>query len=197
MAKSKSDSEKTRCPWGLGDADYTRYHDKDWGVPLKNSRKLFELLVLEGAQAGLSWITILRRRKGYRLAFDGFDPEKIAKYGEKDAARLLKDERIIRNRLKIRSVIGNAKAFCKMKEEGEDFSKWLWSFIDGKPIINHWKAMSEIPASTELSEKISKALKKKGFNFVGPTIVYAFMQAAGMVNDHVVSCYRWREVQPR
>ena len=187
--------EKTRCPWGFGDADMLRYHDREWGVPLKNSRKLFEFLILDGAQAGLSWLTILKRREGYRIAFDGFDPEKIARYGEKDTARLLNDERIIRNRLKISSAIGNARAYCGMKDAGEGFSKWLWNFVDGKPIVNHWKTLAKIPAETELSQKISRELKKKGFTFVGPTIIYAFMQAAGMVNDHIVDCYRWKEVQ--
>jgi DNA-3-methyladenine glycosylase I len=190
-SKNEKTNEKTRCPWCLNDADYMRYHDKEWGVPLKNSRKLFEFLVLDGAQAGLSWLTILKRREGYRLAFDGFDPEKMARYGEKDIERLLKDERIIRNRLKIRSAIDNAKAFCEMKDSGVDFGKWLWNWVDGKPIVNHWKTLAEIPASTELSEKISVELKKKGFSFVGPTIIYAFIQAAGLVNDHLVDCYRW------
>ena len=184
-------NEKIRCPWCLADADYTRYHDREWGVPLKNSRKLFEFLILDGAQAGLSWLTILKRREGYRQAFDDFDPEKMARYGEKDIERLLKDERIIRNRLKIRSAIDNAKAYCKMKDAGEDFGKWLWNWVGGKPIVNHWKTLAEIPASTELSERISRELKKKGFSFVGPTIIYAFMQAAGLVNDHLVDCYRW------
>ena len=188
-------SEKIRCSWCLGDPDYTRYHDKEWGVPLKNSRKLLEFLILDGAQAGLSWLTILKRREGYRLAFDGFDPEKMARYGEKDITRLLKDERIIRNRLKIRSAIGNAQAYCNMKDAGEDFSKWLWNWVDGKPIVNHWKTLAKIPASTELSEGISRELKKKGFSFVGPTIIYAFIQAAGLVNDHLVDCYRWAAVQ--
>ena len=188
-----SKTEKERCPWCLGDADYLRYHDKEWGVPLKNSRKLFEFLILEGAQAGLSWITILRRREGYRLAFDGFDPEKMARYGDKDKIRLLKDERIIRNRLKIHSAIENAKVYCNMKEAGEDLSKWLWKFVDGKPIVNHWTDISQIPATTDLSLKISKELKRKGFNFIGPTTVYAFMQAAGFVNDHLVNCYRHAE----
>ena len=185
-------SDKARCPWCLGDKDYVRYHDKEWGVPLRNSRKLFEFLILDGAQAGLSWLTILKRREGYRLAFDGFDPEKIARYGEKDVNRLLKDERIIRNRLKIHSAIGNARAYCKMEEEGENFSKWLWNRVGGKPIVNHRKTLAEIPASTELSEGISRELKKKGFTFVGPTIIYAFIQAAGLVNDHLVDCFRYK-----
>ena len=188
-------SEKIRCPWCLGDEDYTRYHDREWGVPLKNSRKLFEFLILDGAQAGLSWLTILKRREGYRAAFDGFDPENIARYGEKDVNRLLKDQRIIRNRLKIRSAIGNARAWCEMEEAGEGFSKWLWSWVDGNPIVNRWKTLDQIPPSTELSQRISKELKNKGFTFVGPTIIYAFMQAAGLVNDHLVDCWRWSAVQ--
>ena len=182
--------EKVRCPWCLGEAIYTRYHDREWGVPLKNGRKLFEYLILDGAQAGLSWLTILKRREAYRRAFDGFDPEKMARYGEKDIARLLADEGIIRNRLKIQSAIGNARAYCKMEEDGEKFSKWLWNWVDGKPVINHWKTLAEIPSSTKLSEDISRELKKKGFTFVGPTIIYAFIQAAGLVNDHLVDCWR-------
>jgi len=188
-------SEKIRCPWCLGDPDYLRYHDREWGVPLKNSQKLFEFLILDGAQAGLSWLTILKRREGYRLALDGFDPEKIARYGERDIARLIKDKRIIRNRLKIRSAIENARAYCRMEEEGLTLSKWLWNWVDGKPIVNHWKTLSEIPVSTELAENISRELKKKGFSFVGPTIIYAFLQAAGFVNDHLVDCYRWYACQ--
>jgi len=184
--------DKNRCPWCLSDPEYLRYHDREWEVPLKNSRKLLEFLILDGAQAGLSWLTILKRREGYRLAFDGFDPEKIARYGERDVARLLKDERIIRNKLKIRSAIGNARAYCKMQEAGEPFGKWLWSFVDGKPIVNHWKTLAEIPALTELSENISGELKKRGFTFVGPTIIYAFIQASGLVNDHLVDCFRYK-----
>ena len=191
---ASSNIDKIRCPWCLGDADYMRYHDREWGVPLKNSRRLFEFLVLDGAQAGLSWLTILKRREGYRLAFEGFDPEKMARYGEKDAARLLGDERIIRNKLKIRSAIENARAYCKMEDEGVSFGKWLWNWVEGKPVVNHWKTLAEIPASTELSEGISRELKKKGFSFVGPTIIYAFIQAAGLVNDHLVDCYRHREI---
>ena len=190
MTQDKTIQEKGRCPWCLGDEDYRRYHDREWGVPLKNSRKLFEFLILDGAQAGLSWLTILKRRENYRLAFDGFDPEKMARYGEKDIARLLKDKGIIRNRLKIRSAIGNAGAYLRMEESGEKFGKWLWKWVDGKPVVNHRKTLAEIPASTELSEQISRELKKRGFTFVGPTIIYAFMQAAGMVNDHLTDCYR-------
>ena len=193
---ASSNTEKIRCPWCLTDADYMRYHDREWGVPLKNSRKLFEFLVLDGAQAGLSWLTILKRREGYRLAFDGFDPEKMSRYGEKDMARLLVDERIIRNKLKINSAIENARAYCAMEEAGEKFGKWLWSWVDGQPIINHWKTLKDIPASTELSEKISRELKKRGFSFVGPTIIYAFIQAAGLVDDHLVDCFRRKEIHP-
>ena len=199
MASSNTtgiDTGKIRCPWCLTDADYTRYHDREWGVPLKSSRKLFEFLVLDGAQAGLSWLTILKRRDGYRLAFDGFDPEKMARYGEKDIARLLGDERIIRNKLKINSAIENARAYCAMEEAGEKFGKWLWNWVDGQTIINHWKTLKEIPTSTELSEKISGELKKKGFSFVGPTIIYAFIQAAGLVDDHLVDCFRRQEIHP-
>ena len=188
-------SEKIRCPWCLGDPDYLRYHDREWGVPLKNSRKLFEFLVLDGAQAGLSWLTILKRRESYRKAFDDFDIEKIARYGDKDITRLLGDTGIIRNKLKICSTIGNARAYCKMEEAGENFGKWLWNWVDGKPVVNHWKTLDEIPASTKLSEDISRELKKKGFSFVGPTIIYAFIQAAGLVNDHLVDCFRWEKNQ--
>jgi DNA-3-methyladenine glycosylase I len=180
----------SRCSWCFGDDIYTAYHDKEWGKPQKNSVKLFEALILDGAQAGLSWITILKRREGYRMAFDSFDPEKIARYTAKDVKRLMQDTRIIRNRRKIESAIENAKAYLHMAEGPVSFSKWLWNWVDGKPIINHFKTQDEIPASTELSERISAELKKKGFSFVGPVIVYAFLQASGLVNDHLVSCFR-------
>ena len=189
-------TEKNRCPWCLGDSDYMKYHDREWGKPQRNGQKLFEFLVLEGAQAGLSWITILKRRENYRAAFDNFDPEKIARYGGKDIKRLLEDPGIIRNRLKINSAIGNARVYLEMEEAGTGFSKWLWNRVDNEPIVNHWKTMKEIPASTKLSEEISKDLKKLGFTFVGPTIIYAFMQAAGFVNDHLIDCYRWAECSP-
>lgn len=182
--------ERIRCPWCLGDDVYTAYHDKEWGRPLKDSRKLFEFLILDGAQAGLSWLTILKRRDGYREAFDGMDPEKIARYGPEDVERLMLDRRIIRNRRKICSAVENARAYLAMMEGKASFSKWLWDWVDGKPLVNHFRTLAEIPASTELSENISKALKKKGFSFVGPTIVYAFLQAAGLVNDHLVDCFR-------
>jgi DNA-3-methyladenine glycosylase I len=183
-----------RCPWCLGDSDYQKYHDREWGKPLKNGQKLFELLILEGAQAGLSWLTILKRREGYRAAFEGMDPEKIARYGERDRRRLLGDGRIIRNRRKIASAVENARAYLSMEEEGPGFSKWLWNWVDGEPIVNHFKSMKEVPAVTELSEKISRDLKKRGFSFVGPTIIYSYLQSAGLVNDHLVSCFRHKEL---
>jgi DNA-3-methyladenine glycosylase I len=174
----------------MGDEDYTRYHDEEWGVPLHDSGRLFEALVLDGAQAGLSWVTILKRRNEYRLAFDGMNPEKIARYGDKDIERLMADKRIIRNRKKIESAIKNARAYLAMRDQGHDFSAWLWDWVDGKPIVNHYKTMREIPSFTPLSTKISKILVRRGFSFVGPTIVYAFMQASGLVNDHLTDCFR-------
>jgi DNA-3-methyladenine glycosylase I len=185
--------ERNRCPWCHGDEDYMRYHDKEWGNPLKNNQKLFELLILEGAQAGLSWITILKRREGYREAFDHFDAEKIAAYTDKDIERLMLNPGIIRNRRKITSTIENAQAYLNMMESKQTFSKWLWNWVDGKPIVNHFSSMDEVPAFTELSENISKDLKKRGFSFVGPTIIYAYMQSAGLVNDHLISCFRHPE----
>jgi DNA-3-methyladenine glycosylase I len=164
-------------------------------MPCHSNKKLFESLILDGAQAGLSWITILRRREAYRAAFDNFDAEKIARYGKKDVERLMADSGIIRNRRKIESAIGNAQAYLKLTEAEGSFSKWLWDFVDGKPVLNHWNDPSEIPASTELSEKISKDLKRRGFSFVGPTIIYAWLQAEGLINDHLVSCFRWKECQ--
>jgi len=192
--KNANTSDLVRCPWCLNDEDYTKYQDKEWGKPLRDSRKLFEFLVLDGAQAGLSWLTILKRRTGYREAFDGFDPEKMALYGPKDIERLVQDTRIIRNKLKIASAINNAKAYCNLMEKKVSFSKWLWNFVDGTPIVNHWKTLAEIPASTKLSERVSRELKTLGFTFVGPTIIYAFIQAAGLVNDHLVDCFRYTEV---
>ncbi|GHT74508.1 DNA-3-methyladenine glycosylase [Spirochaetia bacterium] len=186
--------ERTRCPWCLQDPIYMHYHDKEWGRPLKNGQKLFEFLILDGAQAGLSWLTILKRREGYRAAFDGMDPEKMARYGAKDIARLMGDARIIRNERKITSAIQNARAYLAMMEGPVSFSKWLWNWVDGEPLVNHFKTMREVPASTPLSENISKELKQRGFTFVGPTIVYAFMQAAGLVNDHLVGCFRHASV---
>ena len=171
------------------------YHDKEWGVPVHDDRKHFEFLILEGAQAGLSWDTILKRREGYRKAFAGFDPKKVAKFNDKDIARLLNDPGIIRNRLKVASTIANAKAFLEVQREFGSFDKYVWQFVGGKPKLNKWKTIRDIPAKTKESEALSKDLIKRGFRFVGPTIIYAHMQACGMVNDHMVSCFRWKEVQ--
>lgn len=183
-----------RCSWSTNEDIYIRYHDEEWGVPVHDDRKLFEFLILEGAQAGLSWITILKRREAYRDAFDQFDPEKVARYDAAKIEELLQRPDLIRNRLKINSAVTNAQAFLKVQEEFGSFDKYIWSFVDGKPIQNKWKKLNEIPAQTPLSVKISKDLKKRGFKFVGPTIVYAHMQATGMVNDHLVDCFRYKEV---
>jgi len=171
-----------------------KYHDREWGVPVHDDRKLFELLILEGAQAGLSWNTILDRRQNYRRAFDDFDTRKIAKYSKKDINRLFRDEGIIRNRLKIAATIENAKRFIEVQKEFGSFDKYIWQFVGGKPINNKFKKISELPARTEESEAMSRDLKKRGFRFVGPTICYAFMQAVGMVNDHTTDCFRYREI---
>jgi len=183
-----------RCSWSTNEDIYIRYHDEEWGVPVHDDRKLFEFLILEGAQAGLSWITILKRREAYRDAFDQFDPEKVARYDKTKIEELLQRTDLIRNRLKINSAVTNAQAFLKVQEEFGSFDKYIWSFVDGEPIQNKWKKLNEIPAQTPLSVKISKDLKKRGFKFVGPTIVYAHMQATGMVNDHLVDCFRHSEV---
>ena len=185
---------ETRCTWCGEDQLYVAYHDEEWGVPVLDDQTLFEFLILEGAQAGLSWSTILNKRDGYRRAFDGFDPEKVARYGERKIAELLDDSGIVRNRLKVRSAVSNAQAFLEVQEERGSFSDYIWSFVDGAPIQNRWRSLSEIPAKTPLAEAISKDLKKRGFRFVGPTIVYAHMQATGMVNDHVVDCFRYPEI---
>lgn len=185
---------KKRCSWCGDDPLYIEYHDKEWGVSLYDEEKLFELLCLEGAQAGLSWITILKKREGYRRAFDNFDKEKIVRYGEDDIKRLLSNPEIVRNKLKVGAVIQNAKSVLQLYDKGQTLSEYLWSYVDGTPIQNNWKDTSEIPASTPLSDKMSKNMKKLGFKFVGPTICYAYMQSMGMVNDHVVGCYRHAEI---
>jgi len=185
---------KKRCTWCGNDPTYIDYHDNEWGVPLHDDRLLFEFLVLEGAQAGLSWITILKKRDNYRLAFHSFDCETVANYSQDDIDRLLSNSGIVRNRLKINSAIKNAQATLKIKEEFGSLDSYLWSFVNGKTIQNKWKSMSEIPAKTKISDKMSKDLKKRGFNFVGSTICYAFMQATGMVNDHIIDCFRYKEV---
>ena len=186
----RAPAEPPRCTWPGSDPLYIAYHDKEWGVPLKDDRALFEMLVLEGAQAGLSWITILRKRENYRRAFDGFNPAKIARYTPKKIERLMADEGIIRNRLKIEGAVLSARAWLEIQEESPGFSAFLWDFVDGKPIVNRLKPGDRIPAETDISRKLSKELKRRGFKFVGPTIVYAFMQAVGMVNDHLVTCFR-------
>jgi len=183
---------KKRCEWAKDEPNIT-YHDKEWGKPQHNDQKLFEFLILEGAQAGLSWVTILKRRDGYRKAFCDFDALKVSKYTKKHVKKLLKDESIIRNRLKINSAINNAKQFLKIQEEFDSFDRYLWKFVDNKPIKNKFKKLSDLPASTEISEKLSQDLKKHGFNFVGPTICYALMQAVGMVNDHTSECFLYKK----
>jgi DNA-3-methyladenine glycosylase I len=184
-----------RCPWCGTDPLYIAYHDNEWGVPVRDSDALFELLILEGAQAGLSWITVLRKRENYRTAFDNFNAARIARYTPEKLDKLMLNEGIIRNRLKIESVVKNAKAYLAMQEAGEDFSEFLWSFVGGEPRRNRHKTMATVAASTAESDAMSKALKKRGFNFVGSTICYAFMQAAGMVDDHLASCHRYNKHQ--
>jgi DNA-3-methyladenine glycosylase I len=184
-----------RCEWTGNDPLMQSYHDEEWGVPKHDDRRLFEDLVLDGAQAGLSWMTILRKRENYRAAFDNFDPAKVAAYDEAKIEELLGNAGIIRNRQKINSAIKNANAFLEVKEEYGTFDAYIWGFVDGRPIQNNWQSMSQLPAKTELSEAISKDLKKRGFSFVGPTIIYAFIQAVGMVNDHTADCFRYHEVQ--
>ncbi len=179
---------KTRCIWAKDDLNI-EYHDNEWGIPQHDDTKLFEFLILEGAQAGLSWSTILKRREGYRKAFSNFDPIKVSKYTSKHVEKLLDNQEIIRNRLKINSAINNAKYFLKIQKEFGSFDKYIWSFVNHKPIINNFKKLSDLPASTSISEKMSKDLRNHGFNFVGPTICYAFMQAVGMVNDHTADCF--------
>lgn len=183
-----------RCFWCGNDPLYMKYHDEEWGVPAHDDRKLFEMLNLEGAQAGLSWITILRKRKAYRKAFDNFNSKKVAKYNSKKVKQLLSNEGIVRNRLKIASVISNAEAFHAVQKEFGSFDNYIWRFVGGKPIINKRKGKGDIPATTMESDTMSKDLKKRGFRFVGSTICYAFMQACGMVNDHEVKCFRYKEV---
>ncbi len=187
--------EKIRCPWApVSDAKYLHYHDAEWGVPVFDDNKLFEMLILEGAQAGLSWRTILHRREQYRHDFCGFDPLKVGQMTESEVNNLLTNGGIIRNRLKIKSAITNARIFMEIQEENGSFSKYYWNWVDGKPIVNHFETMKEMPAKTPLAEKISNDLKKRGMNFVGPTIIYSLMQATGMVNDHLTSCFRHREI---
>lgn len=187
---NKGPAEPVRCPWGGIEAQiYAHYHDTEWGVPHADDRRMFEKLVLEGFQSGLSWLTILKKREAFRAAFHDFDPERIARYGENDKARLMADAGIVRNRLKVEATIDNARAMLKLQER-TGLARFLWSFVDGRPIINERASFKDVPAQTEVSTRISKALKAEGFRFVGPTTVYAFMQSTGMVNDHLVTCHR-------
>lgn len=186
---------KSRCPWCVNDPIYQAYHDNEWGVPVFDNQKLFEFLILEGAQAGLSWITVLKKRENYRKAFAQFNPEKIAKFTPKNIETLLQNPGIIRNKLKVNAAVINAQAYLKLQDEGQELSEVLWQFVDGQPKINQFKSMKELPASTEISDQMSRYLKQRGFKFIGSTICYAFMQAVGMVNDHLLSCYRHRELK--
>lgn len=193
LKKSNLKKKLERCDWlDLNNLEYVKYHDKEWGVPVHNDRKFFEMLILEGAQAGLSWSTVLKKRKNYRKAFDNFNFEKIAKYNSKKVSELLKNEGLIRNKLKIESTIKNAKIFVDIRKEYKTFDKYIWAFVKNKTIINKVRKMSDLKNKTEISDLISKDLKKKGMNFVGSTIIYAFMQACGMVNDHKVTCFKYK-----
>jgi len=191
MAKT----EKTRCPWchGVSDA-YEAYHDTEWGVPARTDARQFEFLVLESAQAGLSWSTVLHKRDGYRRAFAGFDPSRVARFTEKRIEKLIADPAIIRNRLKIRAAVTNAQAFLAVQDEFGSFADYIWGFVDGEPVVNRWRRQAEVPATSAVSDALSRDLKQRGFKFVGSTIMYAHMQATGLVNDHLVGCFRYREV---
>ncbi|MEM8892938.1 MAG: DNA-3-methyladenine glycosylase I [Bacteroidota bacterium] len=188
-------NEPKRCAWVENTFDlYYEYHDKEWGVPVHDEKKLFEFLILEGAQAGLSWSTILNKREGYRRVFADFDPEEVARFSESQIQGALLDPGIIRNKLKVRSAVTNAQRFLEVHEEFGTFDSYIWAFVDGKPIINNWKTIAEVPVTTDISDRLSKDLKKRGFKFVGSTIIYALMQAIGMVNDHTVDCFRHKEL---
>lgn len=186
---------KNRCEWAEGQSkEYIQYHDEEWGVPVHDDKTHFEFLILEGAQAGLSWSTILKRREGYRTAFENFNPEKVAMFSEERIHELLQFPGIIRNKLKVRSAVTNAQKFLKIQKEFGSFDNYIWRFVDGEPIVNHWKGLSEVPATTKESDALSKDLKKRGFKFTGSTIMYAHMQACGLVNDHTVDCFRYKEL---
>jgi len=187
---------RTRCRWAGDDPLYRSYHDEEWGVPVRDDRLLFEFLILEGAQAGLSWITVLRKRSHYRKVYDGFDPEKIARWSPARQERLLQDPGIIRNRQKVASAVGNARAVLQLRDRGVALADFLWDFVEGSPIQNHWVTMKSVPSRTGLSDRMSRELKRLGFKFVGSTICYAFMQAVGMVNDHTIDCFRHGELRP-
>ncbi|MCC6474942.1 MAG: DNA-3-methyladenine glycosylase I [Burkholderiales bacterium] len=185
---------RLRCPWCLGSAEYVRYHDREWGLPLHDDRKLFELLTLEGAQAGLAWSTVLRKRENYRAAFAGFDPLTVSRFGPAEIARLMADAGLVRNRLKIESTVGNARAFLAVQSEFHSFDAYLWRFVKGRPLVSRRRSPSQVPARTPLSDRLSADLRQRGFRFVGSTICYAFMQAAGLVNDHLIGCFRYAEL---
>lgn len=185
---------KTRCDWVTADPLYIAYHDEEWGVPVHDDRKLFEMLILEGAQAGLSWITILRRREAYQKAFDQFEPEIVAAYSDDKIEELMQNAGIIRNRLKIKATVENAKAFLRIQEEFGSFDSYIWKFTEGEPMLNHWPSREEVPTKTKESDAMSKDLKKRGFKFVGSTICYAYMEATGMVQDHTIGCFRYKEL---
>jgi len=192
--KHSIDDGRTRCPWCLGVSDaYVKYHDEEWGVPARGDAEQFEFLVLEAAQAGLSWSTVLHKRAGYRRAFAGFDPEKVARFNVRSVERLVQDPGIVRNRQKIEAAINNARRFLEVRETFGSFGDYLWAFVDGEPVANRWRDQKQVPASTPLSDAVSRDLKARGFRFVGTTIVYAHLQATGLVNDHLVSCFRHRE----
>jgi len=195
ISESRRQIMPERCGWSLGSQLYLEYHDKEWGVPVHDERHLFEMLVLEGAQAGLSWSTILNKREGYRQAFDYFEPGLVARYDERKFADLMANPAIVRNRLKVSAAIENARAFLEIQSRYGSFDAYIWQFVDGQQIQNSWSALSVVPATTPHSDAMSKALRKAGFRFVGSTICYAFMQAVGMVNDHVSTCFRWEEIQ--
>jgi DNA-3-methyladenine glycosylase I len=186
----------TRCPWCTSNPIYINYHDTEWGIPVHDDQKLFEFLILEGAQAGLSWLTILKKREGYNKAFSNFEVIKVARFSEKKIEKLIQNPQIIRNKLKIRSAVSNAQNFIKIQEEFGSFSNYSWQFVDEKPIVNKWKELKNIPANSKESDRFSKDLKNRGFKFVGSTIMYAYMQAVGMINDHLVSCFRYKELIP-
>ena len=194
MQASARRSSKKRCAWAGSDPLYLAYHDREWGTPVHRDRKLFEMLVLEGAQAGLSWLTILKKRDNYRKAFCGFDAEKVARFDRRQIARLLEDPGIVRNRAKVEAAVGNARVLLSIRDKYKTFNRFCWQFVDGRPLVNRWRSVRSIPARTERSEAMSRELVRRGMKFVGPTICYAFMQATGMVNDHTVSCFRRAEL---
>jgi len=195
MSADAAGKDRSRCPWGQANEWCIPYHDEEWGAPAHDEIRHFEFLVLEAAQAGLSWLTILKRRDGYRKAYHGFDPQRVARFTARDVQRLLGDPGIIRNRLKVESSINNARRFREVQKEFGSFDAYLWKWTGGMPVVNTWSAQKQIPARTELSDAVSKDLKARGFSFVGSTIIYSHLQAVGVVNDHLVSCFRWREVQ--